>query len=362
MLFKRSKIRKALADGDFIDDPEFTADADPFIWSLDNLTADQIAAPKPEPRKTFADRLYGLIRGLLLIVCLGVFCYSVYAIVQQLIDYRRAEILYAEAADDMDEEDMFGLVGFDFGSGDRNFSASSVLRRSNTMQKFDNTQIIAATSDQLDQALGDVQVSGYNARLEKMRSKLNAMTIKYPDTYGWIVVGGTQISYPIMQAASDVEKGKNEYYLKHAYTGEYLPAGAIFADYRNYRDIMKNWNTVIYGHNMLDGLMFNGIAYFMDEEFFKNNKYIDIYTVDGIYTYEVFSIYKARYDEGYIRTEFEDYTQFCEFVSNIWGKSMWSREGMQIGYGDRILTLSTCTNGPWYYRYALHAKLINVQN
>ena len=202
MLFKRSKIRKALADGDFIDDPEFTADADPFIWSLDNLTADQIAAPKPEPRKTFADRLYGLIRGLLLIVCLGVFCYSVYAIVQQLIDYRRAEILYAEAADDMDEEDMFGLVGFDFGSGDRNFSASSVLRRSNTMQKFDNTQIIAATSDQLDQALGDVQVSGYNARLEKMRSKLNAMTIKYPDTYGWIVVGGTQISYPITSSGT----------------------------------------------------------------------------------------------------------------------------------------------------------------
>ena len=61
-----------------------------------------------------------------------------------------------------------------------------------------------------------------------------------------------------------------------------------------------------------------------------------------LFIYEVFSIYKARYDEGYIRTEFEDYTQFCEFVSNIWGKSMWSREGMQIGYGDRILTLSTC--------------------
>jgi hypothetical protein len=26
-----------------------------------------------------------------------------------------------------------------------------------------------------------------------------------------------------------------------------------------------------------------------------------------------------------------------------------------------MLTLSTCTNGPWYYRYALHAILINVQ-
>ena len=362
MIFGKSKIKKALADGDFIDDPEFSADADPFIWSLDNLTADQIAAPKPEPRRTLGDRLYGAVRGILLLVCLGVFAYSVWAIVQQLIDYRRAEILYASAADEMDGESMFDLVGVDFGTGGGTYASSSTLRRSNTMQKFDNTQIIAAASDQLDQALGDVQVSGYNARLEKMRSKLNAMTIKYPDTYGWIVVGGTQISYPIMQSAQDVANQKNEYYLKHAYTGEYLPAGAIFADYRNYRDIMKNWNTVIYGHNMLDGLMFNGIAYFMDEEFFKNNKYIDIYTVDGIYTYEVFSIYKARYDEGYIRTEFEDYTQFCDFVSNIWGKSMWSREGMEIGYGDRILTLSTCTNGPWYYRYALHAKLINVQN
>ena len=346
---------RSLIDGDFIKNPEQEAGHNPFIWSLHNLTPDQIAAPVPPKKKKITDYVIDIARNLLLIICLCVFAYSAYAIVQQLIDYRKAELLYAEAADMMGEFDTLSFDPSAFENPDNAYQGNPALRKSAAMPRFDNTKIASATSEQLDEALSNVTLSGYNARLEKMKSRLNAMSLKNPDIFGWIIVGGTQISYPIVQSED------NDYYLRRAYNGEYLPAGSIFADYRNYKSIMKNFNTVIYGHNMLDRLMFNGIVYFFEEDFFKENKYIDIYTSDGIYTYEVFSIYKARYDEGYIRTEFENYDQFIEFEELCNSKSLYQREGIEFKEGDRMLTLSTCTNGPWYYRYALHAILINVQ-
>ncbi|NLB15562.1 MAG: class B sortase [Clostridiales bacterium] len=352
---KEKNTPGSLIDGDFIRNPEHESGKNPFLWSLENLTPDQIAAPVPPKKKSVTDYVIDIARNLLLLICLGVFAYSAYAIVQQLIDYRRAELLYTEAADMMGEFDPQNFDPAAFENPDAAYQSSPALRKSAVMPRFDNTKIAAIASEELGEALSNVTVSGYNARLEKMKSKLNAMALKNPDTFGWIIVGGTQISYPIMQSTD------NDYYLKRAYNGEYLPAGSIFADYRNYKSIMKNFNTVIYGHNMLDGLMFNGIVYFMDEEFFRNNKYIDVYTSEGIYTYEVFSIYKARYDEGYIRTEFENYDQFIEFEQLCNSKSLFQREGIEFKEGDRMLTLSTCTNGPWYYRYALHAQLINVQ-
>lgn len=47
------------------------------------------------------------------------------------------------------------------------------------------------------------------------------------DCVGWIQITGTDINYPVVQAAD------NEFYLTHNFNRETAACGAIFMDYRN---------------------------------------------------------------------------------------------------------------------------------
>ncbi len=192
----------------------------------------------------------------------------------------------------------------------------------------------------------------YNEELEMVRAKLSSLAQKNPDLYGWISVEGTNINYPIVQGDD------NSYYLNHAYTGDYLPIGAIFVDYRNNTSITKNYNTVIYGHNITSGTMFHDIEKFYNDDYF-NEKYIVIYTMDGIYYYKPFSIYKARYDYQYFRTAFTSADDFISFANEMRDNSQKEKD-IEFTKNDRILTLSTCTNVINSERYALHARLVKT--
>ena len=45
-------------------------------------------------------------------------------------------------------------------------------------------------------------------------------------------------------------------------------------------------------------------------------------------------------------------------VNDVLPEECAKKKDIEFGKDDRILTLSTCTNGAYYARYALHAKLI----
>ena len=71
-----------------------------------------------------------------------------------------------------------------------------------------------------------------------------------PDVYGWIIVEGTDISYPILQNAED-----NSFYLTHNAQKEESEEGAIFSENYNALDF-SDFLTVLYGNCMDDGSMF----------------------------------------------------------------------------------------------------------
>ena len=108
----------------------------------------------------------------------------------------------------------------------------------------------------------------------------------------------------------------NDYYLDHAYTNEYMACGSIFADYRAYKNMEYNRNTVLYGHNMNNGTMFNNVTKFLDEDFF-NSTNITIYTLDGIYTYEPFAIFETISTFQYFRMRFQDDADFVSFCEKM---------------------------------------------
>lgn len=195
----------------------------------------------------------------------------------------------------------------------------------------------------------------YDQQLADMKASLSALKAQNDDVYGWIYVPNSNINHPIVRCED------NNYYLDHAYTGEYLPIGAIFADLTTKDLITDNFNTVIYGHNVVStgqSSMFHDVEKFLDFEFFSTTK-IYIYTMDGAFIYEPVSIYDTISTYMYFRCDFATEGDFLNFADEMVSNSNFNT-GAAFGTGDTMLTLSTCTNGAENGRYALHAKLVEV--
>lgn len=316
-------------------------DSDPFLHSLKELTPDDIAPPPPKKKYTASEIIIEAFRRIIIAFCVVVFIGSAIKLAQSFIDYKRGDDLYGSIAQD--------IFSTSLGGGERAVQLSQRSRQIAALPDY----YTGLTTD-ADDIMDDLGDSSYNVRFELMKSNLTYLKGINPDIYGYINIDGTRISFPIVQSED------NEYYLEHAYTGEYMVCGSIFADFRAYHDMEMNYNTVFYGHNMKDGNMFNNVMNFFEEETF-NSKLIEIYTFDGIYTYEPFAIFEAIQTYPYFEMYFETDEEFVDFCYEMQEKSMFNRN-LEFTADDRIITLSTCKNDPaGLYRYALQARLVKVE-
>ncbi len=111
---------------------------------------------------------------------------------------------------------------------------------------------------------------------------------------------------------------------------------------------------------MVYGGMFKPLDKFLSEKFFRNNDTIYFYTVDAMYTYKVFSVYSTDKYDPYIRTSFPSPKSFLEFCNARQGYSIHStKDSVKLVEGNKIITLSTCTNRVADGRIALHAVLVD---
>lgn len=320
-----------------------------FLNSLDELTEDDIELNETAARAArvpFSE----ILRRITFYGCLTVFVISCVLLVQNLLAKQRGAELYDRLEQEffssgfsVDLANAFqpdeGAVKY-LAAGAESPALNDMTSIRNGMEETETTtESVGADKE-------------YNEELEKMRAGLNSLASINSDVYGWITIEGTNINYPLVQGDD------NDYYLNHAYNGEYLPIGSIFVDYRCEDSITRNFNTVIYGHNITSGSMFHDVTKFFKDDYF-NGTYIYIYTFDGIYVYEPFSIYETRYDYNYFRTGFTSADDFIEFANELSGNSSKKKE-VSFTKNDRILTLSTCTNAAYYARYALHAKLVKT--
>lgn len=195
----------------------------------------------------------------------------------------------------------------------------------------------------------------YNEEFQRMRSKILDMKRQNPDVWGWITVENTNIDYPIMFS------GDNSFYLTHSPNKKTNSHGSIFADGRTKPKLEDNKALIVYGHNMnATNTMFAQLIHFTKEDVF-NNRRITITTLEGIYTFEVFSIYNTTADYNYIRTQFYGDSDFLQFVNKCDSLSLFHKD-VEFTEDDMLLTLSTCTTQRDDKRWAIHAKLIAVSN
>lgn len=186
-----------------------------------------------------------------------------------------------------------------------------------------------------------------------------ALKAKNADVYAWITIPGTAVDYPVLQ-----REGDNSYYLTHTIDGIQSPEGAIYTEDYNEKDF-GDPNTVIYGHDMKNGSMFQSLHNYMDKTFFEENRNVVIYTPDAIRHYKIFAAY--LYDDRHILQSFdfddrEVYRQYLDRIFAIRDMNANIDMSMQVDADDKILTLSTCYGNQSDKRYLVQAVLINIEN
>lgn len=173
---------------------------------------------------------------------------------------------------------------------------------------------------------------------------------KNPSTLGWIQVKGTNINYPFVKTTN------NNYYLTHSFDNSPNNAGWIFMDYRNNIE-NKDKNYIIYAHGRLDNTMFGSLKNIFTNGWIenKNNHIIKLSTKTENSLWQVFSIYKIKTTNDYLKIQFANDNEFLEFANMLKIRSEYDFN-TDINKNDQILTLSTCYNNSM--KVVLHAKLI----
>lgn len=312
-----------------------------FLNSLEQLTEADVplSAAAVKKKKTPAE----IFRLMLFYASSVAFVVSCVMLVQNLTARQKGEEIYSQLANE------FLLSDFEVNTTGSEGDATR-LDKDREITTLSSVSDNIARIEAGEPVIVAEEKSADKEELNRIRAQLQALAAKNEDTYGWIVVEGTNINYPIVQGDD------NEYYLDHAFTGDYLPIGSVYADYRCNTSINKNYNTVFYAHNITSGAMFHDVTEFFKDDVFENTKIV-IYTFDGKFVYEPFAIYESRYDNNYFKTGFTSFDDFKAFTDKI-KEDATKVKDVEFTFSDRIITLSTCTNGASTQRYALHARLV----
>lgn len=179
---------------------------------------------------------------------------------------------------------------------------------------------------------------------------------KNEDIYAWITIENTQVDYPIVQAYEE----DDDFYLDHNINRKYDINGSIYTERANSLDF-SDPNTLIYGHNMLDGSMFQNLHKFRSKKFFDENKYIFIYTEGHILKYEIFAAYKSDNRHILNSYDFSKKEVFKEYLKTAQNpKSLEvNKRDLNLDENDKIITLSTCIGNETEHRYLVQGVLIN---
>ena len=352
--FKRKESKKidienvSVGEVAVINDPELDVHINEgvFLSSLHFLTANDIELN--ETAKNVKKPKPDLLKYAILLICAGIFLYSGYNVVQTLVGYVQARQNYQEIRNIFYDTEV----------------VSTDLSKLQMPRPVRPLQDLLSSQRQTEVQVVEAEYSDKVSAVVQTGVQLDILTAYNPDTYGWIKVKCplderiNRIDYVIVQSAD------NDYYLDHNFFGNPQKAGAIYGDFRISRNVDDNLNTIIYGHNMGDQSMFGPLLYFGGSVDKFNMGTIEISTWDGIYIYEIFSVYETYADSrgfqySYIMTDFESERQYLEFLEELKDRSKFPKD-VKFTSGSRIVTLSTCTNNWRNTRFAVHGVLVNI--
>ena len=158
------------------------------------------------------------------------------------------------------------------------------------------------------------------------------------DIVGWLYIGALDLSYPVVHGEDD------DYYLHRTFERKDNFAGSIFVEADNAGDF-RDPNTIVYGHNMLNGSMFGSLSQLTngEEPKYKKNPWFWIMTPEGNFRYRMFSIHVTGVTSD-VYTLFSGTDQkFLDWCQEMTDASSVELEKQEFNLHSKIVTLSTCT-------------------
>ena len=245
---------------------------------------------------------------------------------------------------------IFNIIKWKIDSNKTNYEITNIQENINVeeIQDTENTEIIEPV----------IEVPKENPywdyiNMNMINVDFNGLKRTNPDVVGWLKVNGTNINYPFVQSSD------NDYYLTHSFNKSYNGGGWVFLDYRN--NGTNNKNTIIYAHGRSDKTMFGTLKNVLNNGWLNNtnNYVIKISTETENSLWQIFSVYRIPTTSDYLQTNFNDETEYQNFLDMIKDRSSHNFD-TNVASTDNILTLSTCYNNS--DKIVFHAKLIKKEN
>ena len=143
----------------------------------------------------------------------------------------------------------------------------------------------------------------------------------------------------------------NAFYLSTGFNHQPYRAGTVFLDFRDdFGFGQESWsdNLILYGHNMANNEMFGSLRkYRQDYNYWKENQFIELYSNFEHATYVIFAL-PITYGGADAEWRYWDYqwfpleSDFDSYVSFAKQKSVTPIDNVDLQYGDKFITLSTC--------------------
>jgi len=275
------------------------------------------------------------LHALALFLVGAVFIGSSAMLVWQTMDYQSGESVYHEAAELVDLPDLSQPVP------EAALPFESPLNPEDLVPEEPSSELIPEKEPG-----SEVQIDPYADALNDM--DFTALRQVNEDVLGWILIPGTNLSYPVLQGDD------NDYYLNHTWRKDRNSVGSIFLDYRCSGDF-SDFHTVIYGHRMNNNSMFGQLHKFRDQAYLEAHPKVYITDDSGSRPYAIFSVYEADSMATY-QMEFTDDTEKQAFLDYALSRSCVDA-GVTPAPSDRIITMSTCTGNGHATRWVVHASL-----
>lgn len=176
---------------------------------------------------------------------------------------------------------------------------------------------------------------------------IEALQAVNSDVLGWIEIPDTALSYPLVRGAD------NDWYLNHAWNGQWTSVGSIFVDYRCAADL-TDFHTIVYGHRMRNGSMFASLKYYDDQSHWEAHPHVFIRSGEHVRQYAIFAAYEAPVQSPTYTLPGEEESARQALIDFALEQSVIDT-GLVPTAADRILTLSTCTGDGYETRWVVQA-------
>lgn len=183
--------------------------------------------------------------------------------------------------------------------------------------------------------------------------------LKNEDMVAWIKIPDTTVDAPVMWTPQD-----EDYYLYKDINKKKSRGGCPILD-TDSTMYPASTNLIIHGHN-IKGIMFYDLLNYKKQSYRDEHPYIYLYGEDYLHVYEVMAVFRSQV---YYTTDtcFKYYKffnanseeEFKDYYDNVKALSLYDT-GVGASYGDKLVTLSTCSSHVENGRFVVVGKEIEA--